>query len=570
MATFTGTNQNDDLDGTYDADLLSGLAGDDNLFGNDGNDTLNGGDGNDTLNGGGASDIIDFGAGTGVGFEYSYAWNGNDTYYPSSNTGTEIDYRGHDQGITVNVGENTVTINKTGISGTTVSGQQQTDIIQNINQIEDSALGIAIVTPQSDSSFYVNNTSNLGFVFFSNNGGDIFNVTNGNVYVDFYYVEKITFTGENGSRSTGTAVDSDGDIDTLQNVKALVASAGADVFNGGSGDDTIILRHGNDTIDGGAGTDTVSFDKPYGVTHSSGADVDLSSGTGQGEYNGNVFNISISNVENIIGSSHADTISGSSASETFSGLGGNDALNGQGGADTLEGGDGNDFIVGGNGDDSASGGAGNDQIYAGSGDTGSDTFYGGSGNDTIGGGNGADSLYGENGNDALYGGANNDFISAGGGTDTAWAGNGNDTVWGGAGADIFGGGGGADALAGGSDADTIYGAAGTDQVIGAEGNDALYGGDGNDTITGGSGNDSLFGGSADDTFIFETDHGDDYLGGFETKGSNIIDLSALDLAGFDALNISQSAADVVIDTGAGTITLWNADQSDITAADFVF
>ncbi len=256
--------------------------------------------------------------------------------------------------------------------------------------------------------------------------------------------------------------------------------------------------------------------------------------------------------------------------DVFTGKAGADTLFGGGGDDTMNGGAGNDFLTPGTGSDEVNAGDGNDQVYAGSGDAGNDVFYGGDGNDTLGSGAGNDSVYGEAGNDVLFGGTGADYISGGAGTDTAWSGNGDDTVIGGDGADIFGGGGGADSLLGGAGNDTIYGAAGNDIADGAGGNDQVYGGDGNDTLTGGAGDDSIFGGSGNDTLVFEASHGDDYVGAFETKGDNTLDLSALNLSGFGALGISQSGADVVIDTGEGTITLWNTNTGDVTANDFVF
>ncbi len=248
----------------------------------------------------------------------------------------------------------------------------------------------------------------------------------------------------------------------------------------------------------------------------------------------------------------------------------NDSLRGEGGDDSLNGNDGNDNIVAGGGSDYVLGGSGADAVWAGTGDNGNDTLYGGAGNDTLAGGAGADSLLGENNNDVLFGGSGGDFLNGGAGQDVAWAGAGSDTVWGGDGSDLFGGGSGNDTLAGGNGDDVSYGAAGNDSVKGANGNDELFGGDGNDTLTGGAGNDSIFGGIGNDRLIFGASHGDDYVGAFKTKGDNTIDLSALNLSGIGALGISQSGADVVIDTGAGTITLWNTSTSDVTAGDFIF
>ncbi|WP_310475798.1 calcium-binding protein [Sandarakinorhabdus sp.] len=56
--TFTGTANNDVLEGLAGDDLLEGLLGNDTLFGNQGNDTLEGGDGDDIMDGGAGNDIL--------------------------------------------------------------------------------------------------------------------------------------------------------------------------------------------------------------------------------------------------------------------------------------------------------------------------------------------------------------------------------------------------------------------------------------------------------------------------------------------------------------------------------
>jgi len=265
-----------------------------------------------------------------------------------------------------------------------------------------------------------------------------------------------------------------------------------------------------------------------------------------------------------------DTIDGAGGNDTLFSGDGDDKLLGGNGNDNLDGGAGNDFILGGNGSDTVTAGLGDDQVYAGAGDTGADSFTGGAGNDTMGGGAGNDSLYGQADDDVLFGGSGDDLLDGGNGADTAWSGSGADTVSGGYGSDIFGGGAGNDSLEGGSGNDTIYGAAGSDLVGGGSGNDEIFGGADNDTLTGGTGNDSLFGGNGNDLFIFEVGHGDDFIGGFASKGNNTIDLSALGLSGFNALTVSQAGSDAVINTGSGSLTLWATNISDISASDFVF
>lgn len=266
-----------------------------------------------------------------------------------------------------------------------------------------------------------------------------------------------------------------------------------------------------------------------------------------------------------------DFVTGGSENNRFFGNSGND---------TLVGGGGSDFLIGNAGADSVLGGTGADQIFAGADDQGDDWIDGEGGNDVIGGGDGNDTLYGGAGQDTVYGGAGDEKIyvegpsgnTSGQTDDIAWAGSGDDSITGNAGDNALGGGTGDDSITGLAGNDTIYGGpdSGNDAIDGGAGDDEMFGGDGNDTLTGGAGNDSLFGGNGDDTLTFEAGHGDDYIGGFETRGDNTIDLSALNLSGFGALSISQSGADVVIDTGQGTISLWNTNAGDVTADDFAF
>ena len=228
-------------------------------------------------------------------------------------------------------------------------------------------------------------------------------------------------------------------------------------------------------------------------------------------------------------------------------------------------------LVGGGGKDTVDAGAGNDKVWAGVGDAGNDHLTGGSGNDTLGGGGGNDTGFGGSGTDVIYGGTGNDNLFGEAGSDTIWAGSGSDLVYGGTESDTFGGGQGADTLFAGAGNDVVYALTEADFVQGYDGNDLLFGGDGNDTIIGGGGNDTMYGGGGIDVFVFAVNHGDDSIGGFETLGENVIDLSALNLSGFfGALILDQSANGVVVQTGAGSITLWGTSLAEITSDDFIF
>jgi VCBS repeat-containing protein len=63
MATITGDNNDNILNGTTGDDTIDGLGGNDTINGDAGNDTINGGDGNDFIDGGAGSDTINAGDG---------------------------------------------------------------------------------------------------------------------------------------------------------------------------------------------------------------------------------------------------------------------------------------------------------------------------------------------------------------------------------------------------------------------------------------------------------------------------------------------------------------------------
>ena len=246
------------------------------------------------------------------------------------------------------------------------------------------------------------------------------------------------------------------------------------------------------------------------------------------------------------------------------------SITGDSGNNNLTGTSDDDYIVGGDGNDTVYGFSGDDTIYAGAGDTGDDIIYAGNGNDIAGGGAGDDDIFGGGGGDLVFGGSGADQLYGGDGNDTIWSGTGNDNASGGSGGDVIGGGEGRDTVFAGSNHDTVYGSDDNDQVYGGSGNDLLFGGSGDDTVDGGTGNDELYGGDGNDTFIFEGGFGDDSIGGFHARGDNTIDISDLNLDGISDLTISQVGSDVLIDTGDGTILLYNADQSDVSSADFHF
>ena len=161
----------------------------------------------------------------------------------------------------------------------------------------------------------------------------------------------------------------------------------------------------------------------------------------------------------------------------------------------------------------------------------------------------------------VYGQGGNDLIELGALDNFADGGNDNDTLMGGAGEDT---------LLGGSGFDRLYGNGDNDSLDGGGRTDYLYGGKGDDTMTGGGGGDVFV--------IRRVGNGDDEVTDFQ-NGSDVVDISALGVQNFNALNnvfgaLSQDNDSVIIDLaaagGSGSIRLVGVTLADMDASDFIF
>ncbi|BDT16413.1 calcium-binding protein [Arthrospira platensis NCB002] len=137
----------------------------------------------------------------------------------------------------------------------------------------------------------------------------------------------------------------------------------------------------------------------------------------------------------ITGTDGDDTLFGTNNNDSILGLGGNDRLVSTGkGNDTLLGGLGNDTLVGGLGDDFLRGGPGNDSLVAGAGNN---RLFGDGGNDTLVGNSlGENTLRGGAGNDSIVG-YQNDLVLGDSGNNVLIAGSSNVTLEGGSGNDTL-------------------------------------------------------------------------------------------------------------------------------------
>jgi len=130
---------------------------------------------------------------------------------------------------------------------------------------------------------------------------------------------------------------------------ARTVSGGADVINGGAGNDTIAGLTGADVLDGGDGVDTLDY-----TLSLAGVTVNLATNAASG---GDAQGDVISNFENVRGSAYNDVLTGSDVANWLVGGFGNDVISGGAGNDMIEGGAGADTITGGTGNDTISLGA---------------------------------------------------------------------------------------------------------------------------------------------------------------------------------------------------------------------
>ena len=352
------------------------------------------------------------------------------------------------------------------------------------------------------------------------------------------------------------------------------AGNGNDVIYAGDGDDSITGDGGSDYINAGAGNDIVHGGEGTNKIYAGEGNDYVTGGSGDDK-------IHASGGDNII-------YAGEGANTVQTGAG-NDTIYTGSGNDTIVGGDGNNIVNAGEGDNRIWTGTGNDTISVGSKDDyvdagdGNNTITGGEGRNTILSGSGDDSITTGSGKDMVASGDGNDRIDVGGGDNTVWGEGGNDSIHGGYGDDTFlggdgndilnadggsnyfDGGSGNDTLTTGWGRDTLYGGSGNDTIDGGGDRDRLYGDDGNDTLTGGAGNDTLFGGAGND-MLLGGDDDDTLIGG--TGDDRLYGGGGSDLFIFNMGDGSDH-----VDGGANgwttdTIELHGADGGNIDSSDW--
>lgn len=509
LADITGTNGDDNLDGTSERDNINGLEGNDtinglgdndNLIGGLGSDTLNGGEGNDYLQGGAEADSLNGG-------------NGKDT----------AAYTGSGELVNVSLA-----------SGSGSGGDAEGDTLSGIEVLRGSNNDDTLTGDSNNNELYGGNGND------TLRGGDGNDSLIGGVGADsmdggagdgdyVLYIGADTGVSANLG-GTGAGGHADGDTYSgIENIRggnhddtltgdggnnSILGASGNDVMNGGGGNDYFIGHTGGDTHNGGAGHDTASWAaSPSGVT------ANLANGTASG---GHADGDSLSGIEALRGSNAGgDNFTGDDNDNDMLGSGGNDTLRGAGGDDALLGGDDTDTLEGGDGDDTLNGGDGSDSLDFGTGDGDVLSYEGAPSPVTIdigsqsvsgGGSHGGDSISGTfegavgtaNDGDVLTGDAQPNMLRGGLGADTLNGGDERDTV---SYSDHFDDS--VNVTVNGSGAGSMSSAAGNDSisnvenVVGGQQNDNLNGDGGRNTLSGRYGNDTIDGGGGEDTISFE-------------------------------------------------------------------
>jgi Ca2+-binding RTX toxin-like protein len=509
VENLIGTQYADSLYGDSRANRLEGRGGADTLDGRGGNDVLDGGTGNDTLYGGEGNDTLIGGHGA----DGLYGGSGFDT----------ADYSGYSGQVSVLLDQ-----------GIGIDGDAEGDTYHSIERV---------IGSQGGSLIDGNSVDN---VLVATGGRNDFSGGAGN---DVLYGHDNSDELEGGAGSDkiyaggGNDVIYDGDIAGVED---------NDVIFAGDGHDTIRLFTGDDYVDGGDGFDRVLFSSTPNV----GIEVDLGAGTATSTIHGTK---TLVDIEFVVGTNSADIIRGGADDDVLAGGLGADILDGRGGSDAASYDEGGANLATGEGWD-ADGAidtlTGIENLLGGTGDN---DFTGNSGANILFGWYGADNLDGGNGNDTAVYHAGYANLATG----QAWDGDGAvDTLTR------------IENLSGSLPIEGFELPPGDNHFVGNGNSNVLDGGAGNDILDGGRGNDTLIGGDGMDVFVFDQDQSDgdeDTVADFEL-GFDALDLGATRIDNFDEFltEASQDGANVVIDTGAGSITLLNTQLSAITSDHLFF
>jgi serralysin len=495
MATFIGTNGNNNINGTG-FQIIFGLGGNDTItsdfniinseiFGGDGNDAIDlsspgsgfvdGGAGSDIINGSNSADALYGGSGDDaidsvVGDDFVDGGDGNDTITLGAG-GVALGGAGND---TIVAGTFALTVSARLFGG---AG----------NDTIEARLG-------GSDDLYGEDGDDL-FITAGNDGSERYYGGAGSDTVSYATVSTVLSV----NLATG-AVSGPATGDLFSQVENLIGGSSSDTFTGDANANTFRGGDAIDILDGAGGIDTASFsDKTLPISV-----VLDQSFTAFVSVNGTVED-NIKNFENVIGGLAGDSITGDALGNF---------LDGGGGADTLTGAGGNDVLKGGLGVDALRGGIGDDTYVL---ENGSDTVQDTGGIDTA-----ASTITRSLAGGGLVNVEKLVLVNVA----TALNGVGNGL------ANVLNGNNFNNTLDGGANNDTLLGNGGNDVLFGRAGNDVLSGGLGNDLLVGGLGRDIQTGGAGNDIFRFSAlaeslVANPDIVTDFDDAGDDRIDVSTL-------------------------------------------
>ncbi|OEF50428.1 RTX toxin [Enterovibrio norvegicus] len=386
MATITGDNAANMLDGTTDDDLIYGL---------EGNDTLRAYEGDDVVYGDSSSSQIS-----------QLSQNSDGSYSISSETFLSV----HLSQFSFPSGDD----KSVGYAVLDSSG----------NVLSTKILVESTATAQDTSAIDINVANGTTLVFFSLPVADrsgfewrplVLNDVETNISSSSVSIEVEQTTGDPTIGGNDSLYGYDGD-DRLYGEggdDSLIGGDGNDVLSGGEGDDRMWGEDGDDLIHGGNGDDRL-----FGQN---GNDT-LEGGVGDDELRGGRGNDTLSGGDGddlIFGQAGDDTIIAGAGDDELWADDGDDIVHGTAGSNYIDTGDGDDLVFGGIDDDEIYGGRGNDDLRGGSsddeiyGEDGDDILRGQRGDDYLDGGDGNDEIYGILGSNTLLGGEGNDYLFSG-------------------------------------------------------------------------------------------------------------------------------------------------------------
>jgi len=320
MATITGTNGNDTLQGTNEEDLITGLNGQDSLSGEGGDDVIDGGNGNDVIYG-------DAGVGTAPGQDAS----------PIT-----LDYgnRESNSGNNADVGDSVV--------------------YRDVAQLEDGTQiwGRLVLVATSDDRMPIDLTGGDGLeILLNRNGGSRFQGETATFRLEFFDPA----TGDPVSlNSTGTFNDLD--RNRVGDQESVTVDANSFTAFGTSADTSLDVTITADTVNA-AGTEQNGpndQDAWFSAEFENREFIEFTLETRSSQSGFTLSGDLIDDGVIVPIEAGDDTLFGGNGSDVILGQGGDDSIDGGNGSDQMQGGEGNDTIISGNGDDLAEGGFGTD------------------------------------------------------------------------------------------------------------------------------------------------------------------------------------------------------------------